>query len=251
MPRLSPLIVLTLAAARAWTCPPSNAVPASFRGSLQNASTSVTLTADAVFVRARADAVDAFRCVLSAFVPPTRSTQVYLTYGSRYNYGNDTDTGCAFLDVSTPSAPLFFESLDISPCPIGPAGAAAFAAAASAPPDACPARAVAVPAPLRGIGNQSLASGDADARLALDAEGMTTVTEGSLARVACVARVAQPHGAGGPVELAFSNAAGAPQSSCVWVERAGSRALAFKEGEGSACPLSFDGAAVFPFNFAP
>ncbi len=235
-----------------WACPPSaRGVPPAFLGAFSDGGATFTLTPSAVFYTPAAARAGDARCVLSAFANPNAAAQLFLTYGNAANAANDTDTGCAILDLSDRGAARWAESLAIAPCPLAPAAAVARGAwTAPAPaPAACAARAAAVPRALRGAGALPDATGAApDGLLAVSAAAWSTVAAGSFAAPGCVVGVAD---AGkGVTALTLSARADGRAEACVWARPgAGGATLLFKNGTGAGCPADFGGATEIPFAF--
>lgn len=248
---LAPVLAVLLASpARAqWACPPSGSVPASFSGYFTAGDATITLTHDAVLIAGRGDAVPSARCVSHVFANPNKPTQAFLTYGNAANFANDTDTGCAFLDLSSQSAVRWAESLDESSCPLMPSSASAYGGWSSpaSTPAACP-TAAQVPASLRGVGILPDGDGTVDSRLVISAVAVSNVTAGSFVAPGCVASVSDA--GAGVTALTLSARKDGRAQSCVWMARSGTAdTLAFKAGVGAACPTNFTHAQSIPFKF--
>lgn len=246
------LVAALLASAAAqWTCPSTSHVPPSFRGYFTAGDSSITLTPSAVLVARAGDAVADARCVVRAFQNPNNAAELYLTYGNDGNAANDTDTGCATINLALPSAVAWAEALSISPCPLPPSATSPYGGWSSpAPPAApCPGKAP-VPRSLRGAGALPDATGSApDGLLAVSASAWSNVSAGSFASPGCVAAVADA--GAGVTALTLSARADGRVEACVWA-RAGAdgATLEYKNGAGAACPRDFAGATTIPFVFA-
>jgi hypothetical protein len=249
--RASALAVVFAAARAQWACPSTTHVPPAFLGAFPLGAATVSLTPSSVFLTRSGAAVADARCVEHAFVNPNNAAQVFLTFGNDDNAANDTETGCAFVDLSTPSSVLWAESLTDDPCPLSPSSAAAGGAwSTPAPPPApCPARAP-VPPALRGVGALPDPSGSApDGLLEISAAAWSNVTAGSFSAPACVVRVADA--GAGVSALTLSARADGRAEAWVWARPgADGKSLDFKRGAGAACPTTFAGAAAIPFAFA-
>ena len=257
-PRFALALALAVALAPApvvaqWSCPKTGAVPASFQGYFTAGDGTVSLGADAVFVATGGDIVPAARCVSHLFANPNKPVQAFITYGNAHNFANDTNTGCALIDLSLQSAVLWSEALDGAPCPLSPSSAGAYGGWSSPapPPFACPKRPRAqVPPSLRGVGRLPAGSdGDADSRLIVSAAAWSNVTAGSFSSPGCVEAVR--YAGAGVTALTLSARADGRAQACFWARAGADRAsLDFKAGSGAACPSDFAGAESIPFKFS-
>jgi beta-glucosidase len=235
-----------------WTCPQTSHIPATFRGYFTAGATSVTLTASAVLVTRANDAVADARCIIRAFQSPNNAALLFITYGNVENAANDTDTGCATIDIAQQSAVAWAESLTIAPCPLPPSATSPYGGWSSpAPPDApCPRKKSQVPQSLQGTGALPDASGNSpDGLLAVSPSAWSIVTAGSFASPGCVASVADA--GAGVTALTLSARADGRTEACVWARAsADGTSLEYKNGAGEACPLNFTDATIIPFDFA-
>ena len=245
---------LVIAQTLPFTCPAGNsALPSEFCGTATGATGSTLITTPTAFFQTLpGDSIGNFSCVLGAFVNPNAPMEVFITIGNQRNAPADQDVTCAFLSLATSKAPHFAESDPSGQlCPIK--AGLPFSAWAPSPPalPACPERSVAVPAELEGEGVLQDAAQSGNSRLLLQGRAWTTVEQGSLVTVRCVASVSSPPAQpAGLVQLVFSNAArsGAAQA-CAWALPKGATHLQYKLGAGAACPTDFAGAATIPFAF--
>ena len=245
------LTFLTSSASAQWSCPASGSVPPTFSGYFTAGDSTITIKDDAVFVAGRGDAVPSARCVLHVFVNPNKHTEAFLTYGNAGNYANNTDTGCALVDISVQSSVRWAEALNESLCPLTPASASAYGGWSSpaSAVAACPRRPAAqVPAALRGIGVLPDSDGTMDSRLVVSAVAWSNVTAGSFVAPGCVASVSDAGAGVSALTLSARNDGRA--QSCVWAARSSTAdTLDFKFGEGAACPTDFSDAQSIPFTF--
>jgi len=186
-------------------------------------------------------------------VNPNNAEQIFLTYGDRENFSNDTTAGCALLDLSFRSAVAWGECLDGSKCPLGPSDTSPYGGWSSPapPPASCPSRPQAqVPRALRGIGRLPDPDGTADSRLYVNSSFYTTVTAGSYVAPGCVAAVSSAPA--GITALMLSARSDGRVEACVWARPgADAASLDVKVGRGADCPADFSGAQAIPFVFLP
>lgn len=236
------------AAAAAWSCPATGAVPSAFVGSFPAAGgAAVAVLPDALYFTAAGDAVPSVRCIVHVFINPNDDMQAFLTYGDARNFANDTLTGCSFLDVS--GEVIFSETTNSSLCPLDPVGerGGAWTPGATAPAE-CPARGL-VPPALRGTGRLPDPDGTADSVLVVDANAWANITAGSFVAPGCV--VEATSAPAGVAALSLSSRADGVPEACVWARPGADKAtMQYKLGQGAACPYDFGGALTVLFTFA-
>jgi len=239
--------------AQQFVCPLGNGVlPPTFHGSAGGEALTLLATPTALFLTPKGDTVGTYYCILSAFVNPNEQKEIFITIGSLRNTPTDQDVTCAYLDLTKAPAAVVFNVSDPSgqQCPIK-AGLPfkAWAPSSSAPAlPTCPERNAPIPRDLVGQGTLKDAQQSGNSHLLLGGGAWTTVLQGALVTVQCVAAVAFPPGQpAGLAQLQLSNAAAGDSEACAWVLRKSASLLQYKLGKGKVCPTDFSGALTIPF----
>ena len=245
------LCLLHITDADPFACPsPRRPVRAPFVGALTNGSTVIIVTPSTVFATENPNAINAFRCIIDAFVSPGNPNQLFVTYGSTANAGASVDTGCASLAVLGATA-TWAESLNASVCPLDMGTVSYPWGAAPSRLPACPTGGAPIPAALRGQANLTDPDASGDSFYLITETAWSTVYEGSQIDVLCPSQASTVAG-GSATQIEFTNAGNGIPFACVWVAVSanGPTMLSYKwgtSGTPTVCPIDFTGALTVPF----